>query len=97
MCWRFCARPNWLNTGSQSSKSLTAKQIAAGDGGRAGFSPVEVPPEGSTLPQTYEFERGMTREAILGRARAAMDKELATEKWASRMPNLPRWPHRAIC
>lgn len=70
-------------------EGLTAKQIAgllmAAD---AASGPVEVPPEGSVLPQTYAFERGMTRTAILARARAAMDKELATA-WAGRARNLP--------
>ena len=57
-------------------EGLTAKQIATlVMASEAASGPVEVPPEGSALPQTYEFERGMTREAILGRARAAMDKE----------------------
>jgi UPF0755 protein len=70
-------------------EGLTAKQIATlVMGSEAASGPVEIPPEGSALPQTYEFERGMTREAILGRARSAMDKELAAA-WASRAPNLP--------
>jgi UPF0755 protein len=70
-------------------EGLTARQIAALlTGAEPAAGPVEVPPEGSALPQTYAFERGMTREAILGRARAAMDKELAAT-WASRAPNLP--------
>ena len=70
-------------------EGLTAKQIAAlVAGAEAATGPVTVPPEGSALPQTYEFERGMSREAILNRARAAMDKELATA-WAARAPNLP--------
>jgi UPF0755 protein len=70
-------------------EGLTARQIAALVGAaEAATGPVTVPPEGSALPQTYEFERGMSREAILNRARAAMDKELATA-WAARAPNLP--------
>jgi len=70
-------------------EGLTAKQIAALlMAAEAASGPVEVPPEGSALPQTYEFERGMSREAILGRARAAMDKELAAA-WSARAPNLP--------
>jgi UPF0755 protein len=70
-------------------EGLTAKQIAAMVmAAEAAAGPVLVPPEGATLPQTYEFERGMSRDAILGRARAAMDKEL-TAAWASRLPNLP--------
>ena len=68
---------------------LTAKQIdALLMAAEAATGPVELPPEGSALPQTYEFERGMSRDAILGRARAAMDKELAAA-WAARAPNLP--------
>jgi UPF0755 protein len=70
-------------------EGVTAKQIAVLlMASEAATGPIEVPPEGSALPQTYEFERGMTREAILGRARAAMDKELAAA-WAARAPNLP--------
>ncbi len=70
-------------------EGLTAKQIAALlTGAEAAAGPVEVPPEGSVLPQTYAFERGMTRDAILSRAQAAMDKELAAA-WAARSPNLP--------
>jgi UPF0755 protein len=70
-------------------EGLTAKQIAALLlAAEPAAGPVELPPEGSALPQTYAFERGMTREAILGRARAAMDKEL-TAAWSARAPNLP--------
>jgi UPF0755 protein len=70
-------------------EGLTAKQIAALLAeAEAASGPIEPPPEGSVLPQTYQFERGMTREAILARARAAMDKELAAA-WAARAPNLP--------
>jgi UPF0755 protein len=70
-------------------EGLTAKQIyALIMGAEAASGTIDVPPEGSVLPQTYEFERGMSREAILGRARSAMDKELAAA-WSSRMPNLP--------
>ncbi len=70
-------------------EGLTAKQIVALLlASEAASGPVETPPEGSALPQTYEFERGMAREAILNRARAAMDKELAAA-WAARAPNLP--------
>jgi UPF0755 protein len=70
-------------------EGLTARQIhALIMGAEAASGSIDVPPEGSALPQTYEFERGNTREAILGRARAAMDKELAVQ-WAARLPNLP--------
>jgi UPF0755 protein len=67
----------------------TAKQIATLlAGAEAASGPIEVPPEGAALPQTYAFDRGMAREAILLRTEAAMDKEL-TAAWAARAPNLP--------
>ena len=70
-------------------EGLTARQIAGLlTAAEAATGPVEVPPEGSALPQTYAYEFGMTRDAILGRARTAMDKELAAA-WAGRAPNLP--------
>lgn len=70
-------------------EGLTAKQIAATLMlAEAAGGPTVVPPEGAALPQTYEFERGTTRAAILKRAEAAMDKELAAV-WANRAPNLP--------
>jgi UPF0755 protein len=70
-------------------EGLTAKQIAATLMlAEAASGPIVVPPEGAALPQTYEFERGTTRESILKRAEAAMDKDLATA-WAGRAPNLP--------
>jgi UPF0755 protein len=70
-------------------EGLTAKQIAATLMlAEAASGPIVVPPEGAALPQTYEFERDTTRESILKRAEAAMDKELANA-WAGRAPNLP--------
>ena len=71
------------------AEGLTAKQIATlVSGAEAAAGTVEVPQEGAILPQTYAFDRGMQREAILARARAAMDKELAAA-WAARAPGLP--------
>jgi UPF0755 protein len=46
---------------------------------------VPVPPEGSVLPDSYSFERGEPRAAVLTRMRKAMDKTLA-ELWAKRKP-----------
>lgn len=78
-------------------EGLTSHQIAAllmksdallGDVGR--FE------EGSILPQTYAFEYGQTRDSVLGRARAAMTKALATA-WAGRAADLPLvTPHDAV-
>ena len=71
------------------AEGLTARQIAglllAAD---AASGSLEVPVEGAVLPQTYAYDRGMTREAILNRAKAAMDKELAAA-WSARSPGLP--------
>jgi UPF0755 protein len=50
--------------------------------------PVEEPPEGSILPDTYQFQRGETREAVAARMRAARDK-LVAELWAGRAQGLP--------
>jgi UPF0755 protein len=50
----------------------------------------EVPPfdEGALLPETYSYEWGEARAAIVRRADAAMDRALA-EAWAARAPDLP--------
>ena len=48
---------------------------------------IPVPPEGSVLPESYDFERGESRAAVLARMQAAMRKTVA-ELWAKRMPGL---------
>jgi UPF0755 protein len=45
--------------------------------------PVAVPAEGSVLPESYDFERGEPRAAVLARMQAAMTRALA-ELWARR-------------
>lgn len=45
--------------------------------------PVEMPAEGSILPDSYDFQRGETRAAVLARMQKAMDRTLA-ELWAKR-------------
>jgi len=47
---------------------------------------VEVPSEGSILPNTYAYERGATRASVIEQMQSAMDKALA-EEWANRGPN----------
>ena len=47
---------------------------------------IPVPEEGSVLPQTYDFERGEERIAVLARMQRAMDDTLA-ELWPNRSPN----------
>ncbi|MBX7461146.1 endolytic transglycosylase MltG [Qipengyuania huizhouensis] len=44
---------------------------------------VEVPEEGSVLPDTYDFERGESRAEVLARMQEAMDSYLA-EAWEKR-------------
>tara|TARA_R110000782_G_scaffold78276_9_gene155763 strand:+ start:191835 stop:192806 length:972 start_codon:yes stop_codon:yes gene_type:complete len=44
---------------------------------------VDVPPEGSVLPDTYAFDKGETRAQVLARMQAAMTKAL-DEAWAKR-------------
>ena len=46
---------------------------------------IPVPGEGSVLPDSYSYERGQTRAAVLMRMQAAMDAAL-TEEWAKRRP-----------
>lgn len=48
---------------------------------------VDVPPEGSILPDTYAFERGQSRKSLVEQMQAAMDKALA-EEWARRSPGI---------
>lgn len=57
---------------------------------------IEVPAEGSVLPDTYEVDRGESRQAVLLRMQAAMQRTLA-ELWAGRDPNLPvKTPEEAL-
>jgi len=49
---------------------------------------VEIPPQGSVLPETYHFERGETRQAVLNRMTTALDLTLA-ELWLTKAENLP--------
>ena len=57
---------------------------------------VATPPEGSILPQTYAFERGEERAAVLQRMMDARDKLLA-DLWPKRKAGLPiRTPEEAI-
>ncbi len=48
---------------------------------------VDVPPEGSILPDTYAFERGQSRASLVEQMQAAMDRALADE-WAKRAPGI---------
>ena len=54
---------------------LMAQELLGGD--------IDVPPEGSVLPDTYDFERGESRQAVLDRMQTAMTAYLA-EAWDAR-------------
>jgi UPF0755 protein len=47
--------------------------------------PIAVPEEGSVLPNSYSYQRGETRAAVLARMQAAMQNALAS-LWAERRP-----------
>lgn len=58
--------------------------------------PAPVPPEGSVLPDSYSYQRGETRAAVLKRMTAAMDRALA-ELWPRRKPgSVVRSPQEAV-
>ena len=55
-----------------------------------------VPAEGSILPDSYAFERGETRQAVVQRMQAAMQRVLDAQ-WAKRAPGLPvKTPQEAL-
>jgi UPF0755 protein len=66
------------------AEGLTAGQIAAlfNDDTLLSGPPV-APAEGAVLPETYAYERGASRAAVLARAERAMDRALAAA-WAGR-------------
>lgn len=48
----------------------------------------EIPPEGTLLPDTYRFSKGMKRQELIDRMRAEQERLLATV-WEKRQPGLP--------
>ncbi len=70
-------------------EGLTARQIAAvvaqADAATGSAGAIA---EGSVLPQTYDYERGTDRAALVDRAKAAMEK-VVQAAWANRAPGLP--------
>lgn len=57
---------------------------------------VEMPAEGSVLPDSYAYNRGDSRQKVLERMQAAMTKYLA-EAWARRKPDIAvKTPQEAI-
>jgi UPF0755 protein len=47
---------------------------------------ISIPEEGSVLPDSYSYQRGETRAAVLGRMQQAMKREL-DRLWAKRKPS----------
>lgn len=71
------------------AEGLTARQIGALVAhAEAMTGEVGTIEEGTVLPETYDYEYGADRAAILARAKAAMDKAL-TAAWADRAAGLP--------
>ena len=57
---------------------------------------IAVPAEGSVLPDTYEIERGETRQAVVRRMQAAMQRTLA-ELWSKRgADTVAKTPQEAV-
>ncbi len=57
---------------------------------------IDVPEEGSVLPNSYSYQRGESRAAVLARMQAAMRGELA-RLWAQRRPDIAvKSPEEAI-
>jgi UPF0755 protein len=79
------------------AEGLTSARVAALLAGADGLrGDVEIPAEGSVLPQTYAYEWGMTRASVLARAQAALQQALA-RAWAARAADVPlRSPQEAV-
>jgi UPF0755 protein len=57
---------------------------------------IDVPPEGSVLPESYDFQRGESRQAVLLRMQTAMQRTLK-ELWAKRAPGIAvKTPQEAL-
>jgi UPF0755 protein len=70
-------------------KLVKADPVLVGDAG-------PVPGEGTLLPETYLFTRGMTRARLLAQMAAAQDAFLAAH-WGARAPGLPfTTPRQAV-
>ena len=68
-------------------EGLTAAQVALlFDKATALDGNTIVPAEGTVMPETYAFERGTTRAAVLDRGSKAMERALE-RAWASRTPD----------
>lgn len=79
--------PEGMPSGMVRDK-LMAEPLLTGD--------VAVPAEGSVLPDSYSFERGETRQAVLDRMQKAMTAEIA-KLWPGRKPaTVVKTPEEAV-
>ncbi|MCW3473138.1 endolytic transglycosylase MltG [Limobrevibacterium gyesilva] len=89
------ARPvqHWLTI----PEGLTAAQIALLlDRAEAMTGPAPVPDEGALLPESYAYEYGASRAAVVERAAGAMRRTLG-QIWAERAEDLPlATPHELL-
>jgi peptidoglycan lytic transglycosylase G len=71
-------------------EGLTSEQIVARllENGALTGQIKEIPREGTLLPETYRFTRGMTREQIIQRMQQA-HRRVLQEVWEHRMQDLP--------
>jgi UPF0755 protein len=72
------------------AEGLTSEQIIARllENGALTGQIKEIPREGSLLPETYKFTRGMTRAQMIERMQHA-EKTALKEAWERRAPDLP--------
>ncbi len=72
------------------AEGLTSVEIVSLLNGTQGLDDIvmQVPPEGSLLPETYSFSKGMKRSRIVTQMQTAMQKTL-DELWAKRPEGLP--------
>ena len=76
-------------TSEQVVARLLADEVLVG-------SIAAIPPEGSLLPETYKFTRGMTRQQIIEEMQTAQNRALR-EIWERRVPDLPvRTPEEMV-
>lgn len=74
-------------TAAEGLTSRMIYDIVRSDPGLLG-DPGNVPPEGTLLPETYLYTRGMTRAEMIARMAVAQNKFLE-QVWQARVPNLP--------
>jgi UPF0755 protein len=84
---------HWITVAEGMTSAQVQARLAASD---VLDGPVELPPEGSLLPQTYEVLRGQPREQVIATMRQARDAVL-DRLWAARAEGLPvHTPEQAV-